>query len=100
MKGIFSHEFPKFDLILNIVGEKELKAGEDVEVGYAVGIAPDMGGRIGCSLEVFSGEDEHYIMPALWIRPGSRQNFGIGVARGLTSASDSVQVRTLYAVEF
>ncbi len=100
VKGIFSHEFPKFNLTLNIIGEKELKAGEKVELGYAAGIAPDMSGRIRYSLEAFGGEDEHYIMPALWISPGKRQNLGIGVAKGLTSGSDNIQVRTLYAVEF
>jgi hypothetical protein len=100
MKGIFSHEFPKFNLSCNIIGEMKLRGGEEIVLGYAVGIAPHMTGRTKYSFEVYGKEGKHYIMPAVWISPGKRQNIGIGVAKGLTGSSDDIQIRTLYAMEF
>ncbi len=99
MKGIFSHEYPEFNLTLNIIGEKKLRHHEKTELGYAVGIAPHMTGRTKYSLEVFGSNGKAYIMPALWITPASKQSVGIGIAKGLTGSSDNIQVRTLYAIE-
>ncbi|MDO8588284.1 MAG: hypothetical protein Q7T82_14745 [Armatimonadota bacterium] len=98
-KAIFSHEFPKFNLSLNLIAEKELVSGAETEKGYAIGVAPYAKGRVRCSLELFGGEHKHYVMPALWWSKGAR-NMGIGLAAGLTPDSDRLQVRTLYAVEF
>ncbi|MHB1459259.1 MAG: hypothetical protein ACYC0V_20305 [Armatimonadota bacterium] len=100
MKGIFSHEFPMFNLSCNIIGEKKLRGGEEIVLGYAVGIAPHMTGRTKYSFEVYGKEGKHYIMPAVWLSPGKRQSIGIGIAKGLTGSSDDIQVRTLYAMEF
>ena len=100
VKAIFSHEFPKFNLSLNIIGEKELAGGEEIELGYAVGIAPHLTGRTNYSFEAFGSDNSHYVMPAFWLIPGPRQNIGIGIAKGLTKDSDKFQVRTLYTIEF
>lgn len=40
MKAIFSHEFPGFNLTLNLIGEKEMESGSKTEFGYAIGITP------------------------------------------------------------
>jgi hypothetical protein len=99
-KGIFSHEFPKFNLTVNLIGEKELAPGEEIEKGYAIGLSPHSTGRTNYSLELYGDEDAHYIMPGFWVVPGKKQNIGIGVAVGLTGDSDRLQVRTHYAMEF
>lgn len=100
MKAIFSHEFPGYNLTLNLIGEKEMESGSNTEFGYAIGIAPYQQGRMKYSIEAFGGEDGHYVMPALWISPGANQNIGVGLAAGLTHSSDRLQVRTMYAREF
>ncbi len=100
LKAIFSHEFPKFNLSANIISEKKLEGGQKVVLGYAVGAAPHMTGRTKYSFEVFGKEGKHYVMPTLWISPGEKRNFGIGIAKGLNGRSDSTQLRTLYLMEF
>ena len=98
-KAIFSHDFAKFNLTLNLIGEKELEPGTEVTKGYALGIAPRRKGHVGYSVELFGEEHEHYVMPGIWWTRGSK-NIGLGLAAGLTDDSDRFQVRTLYSVEF
>lgn len=99
-KGIFSHEFPKFNLTINLIGEKEMTSGAETEWGYAIGLAPYRIGRTGYSVEIYGAGDAHYVMPAVWLSPGPNRNLGIGVAAGLTHDSDRLQIRTIYAYEF
>ena len=121
MKLILSSALRGWNLAENFIVERNLTEAEGFELGYAVGLARNVGevasgsschfcrenfvagvesyGGLGSTTERGLKETRHYIAPVLAWRVTPTSTFKLSAGFGLTDASDRALIRVGYAVE-
>ena len=111
-KVILSKEIGPWDLVGNVVFEKQLNTGSDWELEYTAGASYALTPRIRVGLElketlgdpdefgVRRTDHELFLVPALYANLAPHVRVLAGPAFGLTHASDDLQLKSIVEVEF
>ncbi|MBI3920897.1 MAG: transporter [Armatimonadetes bacterium] len=101
-KAIFSHLDGNKNFALNLIAEKKLAGGEDIEVGYAAGVSKPIGGRTRGTIEAFGNfhDPKHAVGPGVAIDLAPNQRLNLNAAFGLNDRTDDLMLRLLYEYEW
>lgn len=100
-KAIFSRLSGDTNLALNLIAEKKLTAGEDTEIGYAMGASKNIAPKLRGTIEAFGNfkDPKHAIGPGLAYDIAPNQRLNINAGFGLNDRTDDLVVRVVYEFE-
>ena len=102
-KLILSRDFGSWNLIGNLIAERQINAHEDLQWSYTAGLSylfnPKL--RLGFEIrETLGDQHQLQLMPVVAFSPSQHTRVLFGPAFGLTRAADDIQLKSIVEVEF
>jgi len=100
-KAIFTRIRGDENITLNLIAEKALTAGEEIELEYAAGYSRTWNKRSRWNVETFGNlrKDTYYVGPGVAVDLNAAQRIVFNAAAGLNKRSDDIRLRLIFEHE-